>query len=276
MPSSIVRAPTLAETELLGLRGQLRARRRDLTSRELELGDLRGQLISFEGRYLRQVGILLKQLDQWEERIAELHVKHNMTAPSEAPLVEAEDTSLDSAHHPNRRDLRALFRELAKRIHPDFATSSEDEQHRTRLMAQANDAFLRHDARSLQRLLDGHDSELATTSGTAAEIEAAKALLREVEHDIETAEAEIATLQSSDTAQLQRRTIQAALEGRDLLAEMAVRIKGRIGLAMREYELDLTRIKNPPKGPRVEDLVTAEIKPKAAPRFDPMRRVWVK
>ena len=143
-------------------------------------------------------------------------------------------------------------------------------------MAQANDAFTRADIRGLQRMLDGFEGTILPELTPEEELEETLSLITDLLSDIAAAEADIAALQTSDTAQLQKRVIAAAQEGRDLLAEMATRIRGNISLAMREFELDQTRIKNPPKGPRVEDLLSAEIKPKAAPKFDPMRRVWVK
>lgn len=274
MTTALYREPTPTERELYRRRLQLRRLRAALTARELELGELRDRIVSFEGRYLRQVGILLKQLDHWEQRIAEQRVKHNLSEPSETPGdYEEEPPAQPTATRRQQLDLRALFRELAKRIHPDFAISAADELRRTRLMAQANDAFTRADIRGLQRMLDGYDGETILTLTPEQELEDTLILIQDLLSDIAAAEAEIAALQTSDTAQLQKRVIAAALEGRDLLAEMANRVRGSISLAMREYELDQTRIKNPPRGPRVEELLSAEIKPKR-PVFDPMARVW--
>ena len=39
---------------------------------ELELVDLRSRLAAFQGRYLRQVGALYAELDEWKARISEL------------------------------------------------------------------------------------------------------------------------------------------------------------------------------------------------------------
>jgi hypothetical protein len=276
MTTALFREPTPTERELHRRRLQLRRLRATLTARELALGELRDRIVSFEGRYLRQVGILLKQLDSWEQRIAEQRVKHKLSEPSETPLAyEEEPETLPTANRRQQLSLRALFRELAKRIHPDHATSPDDERRRTRLMAQANDAFTRADIRSLERMLSGYEGEALFTLTPEEELEEALSLISELLSDIAAAEADIAALQSSDTAQLQKRVLAAALEGRDLLAEMANRVRGSISLAMREYELDQTRIKNPPRGPRDEDLLSAEIKPRKIV-FDPLARTWKK
>lgn len=278
MSTALFRHPTPTERELYRRRLQLRRLRATLTARELALGELRDRIISFEGRYLRQVGILLKQLDQWEQRIAEQRVKHNLSQAPDTPIFfedDAEPETLPTANRRQQLSLRALFRELAKRIHPDFSTDADDERRRTRLMAQANDAFLRADIRGLQRMLDGYDGETSLTLTPEQELEDTLSLITDLLSDIAAAESDIAALATSETAQLQKRVIAAALEGRDLLAEMANRVRGSISIAMREFELDQTRIKNPPRGPRVEELLSAEIKPKKIV-FDPQARVWKK
>lgn len=272
-PSSITRRLTPAEAELALRRLELAAFRATLTTRELALGELRGKLISFEGRYLRQVGILLKQLDEWERKTAALHSAGAEDEMAGVSGVEAESETI--APRKMGFDVRALFRQLARRIHPDFAASAADELHRTRLMAQANDAFVRGDAGTLQRMLDGFDPDDALVT-VEAELRRTGELIEQVRHDVASLDAEIDALHHSPSASLQRRTIEAALEGRDLLAEMATRVKGRIGLAMRQYELDQDRIKRPARGLRTEDLLSAEVRPSVPPRFDSKRRTWMK
>jgi hypothetical protein len=67
-------------------------------------------------------------------------------------------------------------------------------------------------------------------------------------------------------ADLRDRTVSAALEGRDLLAELAARVKGSIGIAMRRYELELGRIRRNQPAFNPEPLLTAEQTPTNAPR----------
>ena len=138
-------------------------------------------------------------------------------------------------------DLKALFRELARQIHPDYASDAADALHRTRLMAQANDAFRRHDTDMLQRMLNGHNSH--RPANAAAELDRVLAQLARMQRDIVRIDTQLRVLRHSELARLQDRVIAAAGKGRDLLADMAARVKGNIGMAMRRYELDLVRKK---------------------------------
>ena len=64
MPGHIVHHLKPEEEELLRKREELAAVRAALAERELELIDFRGQLAAFEGRYLRQVGMLYAELER--------------------------------------------------------------------------------------------------------------------------------------------------------------------------------------------------------------------
>jgi len=273
-PTSIFRAQTPEEAELARHRRELAAKRKILAAREHELERLRDQLFSFEGRYIRQVGVLYRQLEEWEERIAELLVSRESPEHRAEKLHQAQEAAIaaeidaivseskDSEQEPTL-DLKALFRELAKRIHPDFASDHHDERHRTRLMAQANEALRREDAAALQRMLNGHDPSihLSNPAAVKAELQRVRRLIREVQQDTQAATAEMDALAHSEMAKLRDSTTAAALQGRDLLAELAARVKGRIGMAMRRFEMESSPNRRPAPPIDPDSLLSAETSP---------------
>jgi hypothetical protein len=266
---AIFRQPAPEEAELLFRRAELSALRATLAAREAELASLHNQLHSFEARYIRQVGVLYVQLDEWERRIAQLQVASESMHETErllreANLREALKNGLANAEPSGPEpqislDLRALFREVAKRIHPDFAIDTHDERRRNHLMAQANDALQRRDADLLHRMLNGYDP--STGHGEPAAIALARTMtqITKVHADILAVDASSDDLRHSEMADLQRRTAIAAQRGSDLLAEMAARVKGSIGMAMRRYELDLGRLRRKEPAFNPESLLSAEI-----------------
>jgi chromosome segregation ATPase len=265
--TAIARQPRPEDPETFRLRAELAALRSQLTAREADLDRLRAQLNSFEGRYIRQVGVLYIQLDDWEDRIAQLNNPVDLQ-----PLPEPDPESTPQPD-PAALDLKSLFREVAKRIHPDRAKSAHDELHRNHLMSQANAAFLRADADLLQRMLNGYDP--STNSGDdptpAAQLERLAEQIAQTNDDLATIDLEIEALANSEMADLRDRTKIAASEGRDLLAELAARVKGSIGIAMRRYELELGRIRRHQPAFNPEPLLTAErttsiTPPKRSPR----------
>jgi chromosome segregation ATPase len=153
MALEIVRKLTSEGEELLRKREELTSVRSALAERELELADLRALLKSFEGRYLRQVGVLYAELDEWEAKIAEIEasLKPSATASRRAQQTRKRAEETHEATHGEASkakdfqpsaDLKSLFREAAKRLHPDFAKDEADRQLRTRLMAQLSASAL--------------------------------------------------------------------------------------------------------------------------------------
>jgi hypothetical protein len=263
--AAIARQPRPEDAELFRRRAELANLRAKLSARELDLDHLRAQLNSFEGRYIRQVGVLYIQLDEWEDRIAELH---NPTQPQPETLEPETEPEPDPEPDTAALDLKSLFREVAKRIHPDRARSAHDELHRNHLMSQANAAFLRSDADLLQRMLNGYDPSTDAGDDQTAADQLARLTeqIAQTEQDLLTLNAEIEALAASEMADLRDRTVSAALDGRDLLAELAARVKGSIGIAMRRYELELGRIRRKQPAFNPEPLLTAERSGHPAPR----------
>jgi hypothetical protein len=67
------------EEELAKKRDELALLRVQLAERELYLANRRAELIAFEGRYLRQVGALYAEIDDWNAKIAELVAEESRT-----------------------------------------------------------------------------------------------------------------------------------------------------------------------------------------------------
>src|SRR5580698_6379932 len=91
MSASLTRRLKPEEEELHRKREELTVIRAALADRELELTDYRSQLAAFEGRYLRVVGALYAELDDWKARISELHARLDPSAAARQQAEEARD-----------------------------------------------------------------------------------------------------------------------------------------------------------------------------------------
>ena len=249
MPSEIVRQQTPEEAELLRKREELSSVRAELADRELELADLRAQLKSFEGHYLRQVGVLYAEFDEWEARIAELEASLNPAPAAQQHAKQARkqaDEAREATHGEASQvqdfrpsaDLKRLFREVAKRIHPDFAKDDTDRQRRTRQMAKANEAYGRSDAEALQRILDDYQESSESVQGEGIGVELIRIIrqIHQARKNIVTLEEELNRLSSGELSQLRRDTEAARKEGVDLLAQLATKLEGKIAQRRKEHE----------------------------------------
>jgi len=250
MPAEITLQQTPDTAALLDKREQLATARTALAERESELAQFRAQLKTFEGRYLRQVGILYAELDDLEARIAEREVDlydsdsaRRRAEEARQQAQQTHDAAFGDASEAEEFDpppsLKTLFRDVAKRIHPDFARDNAEQKHFTLLMARANQAYSRGDTETLQRILDDYreiNSSIAD-EGTAAELLRITRQIQHAERDIAALDAERHTLFTSDLAQLHLDAEAAAREHRDLLTELAVSLREQIANSQHRFEL---------------------------------------
>ena len=235
---------------LLARREQLAAARAALAEREAELAQLRAQLKTFEGRYLRQVGVLYVELDDLAARIAEREVDlfdsdaaRQRADEARQRAQETHAAALGEALLAEEFDpppsLKTLFRDVAKRIHPDFARDPDEQRHFTLLMARANHAYSRGDTQTLERLLADHfeiHAALAEEDAIAEHLRIARQI-RHAERDLAALDAERHTLLAGEIAQLQQAAEAAAREHRDLLTELATSLREQIADAQRRFAL---------------------------------------
>ena len=249
MSGQITRRLKPEEEEILRKREELAAIRATLAERELELVDLRSQLTAFEGRYLRQVGTLYAELDEWKARIAELHARINSSAAANAQAYEAREQArqtYEDAHGKASKthdftpspELRSLFREVAKRIHPDFCRDAADLERRTRLMAEANRAYEAGDAEALQRILDDYQdgADAVEGEGIGAELVRIIRQISQAKNRVSAIEEELTALRQSEIALLKKQAEECEQAGRDLLAELATAVREQIERTRKEYE----------------------------------------
>ena len=238
------------EEELFQKRAELATIQAILADYELQLADFRLQLTTFESQYLRQVGTLYAELDEWNARIYELKARSNpsweATQQAEEARKHARQTH-EAAHGKRSKngnfvpspELKNLFRELAKRIHPDLARNAADRERRNRFMAEANRAYQTGDIDLLHRILQEfhNGADAVEGDGIGSELIRVIRQISQVKSRVEAIQQELEALQISETALLKQQVEEAKKEGRDLLAELASAVRDNIRMAQKEYQV---------------------------------------
>jgi hypothetical protein len=249
MPAEIILQPSSNVAGLAEKRERLVAVRAELAEREADIAQIRCQLKVFEVRYLQRVGVLYAELDEIAARITEREVAlydsdsaRRRAQEARQRAQETHEAAFGVDQEPEEFDpspsLKTLFREVAKRIHPDFASDEAEQKHFTLLMTRANHAYSRGDAETLQRLLDDHLEVNASVADEGDGL-ALLRLVRQIEHverDIAALDSEHQTLLRSEIGQLYTGAEAASQEDRDLLAELAASLRERIADA--QYRLE--------------------------------------
>jgi hypothetical protein len=209
------------------------ARLRDrLAEIEVEQATLEAELAAFNSDYMRVVMTVMLDVQELEARI--LAIVATRTGASD---------DADAAHSARARvnettahiravpktpgpiptgDIKKLFRDAAKRMHPDLAADEQARGHAEAFMKRLNSAYRAGDAEAIVNLLNQWE---ASPFGAASEDDAtrsARAARRvgALGDAVSRAEQRLEALRSSELALLLDRAMAEAAAGRDLLADM--------------------------------------------------------
>jgi hypothetical protein len=244
MSASLIPYTHASEKRLAAKRLELRELQAELLHVEAEYKALRESLRQFESRYLPAVGQPYIELaavrEQVEKSWEALRDVKNGKQPRwklSAALVLAARISEEPpvAFVPDD-DLRRLFRELARLVHPDRASDSEDRERRHEFMAEATRAYRHGDAELIERLLEqwrGNEAPVNDATLTARHARVDRRI-RWTRYRMATLDARMARMNSTAIADLMRNEEAARLEGRDLVTEMSRRVQQELTDAKRD------------------------------------------
>lgn len=229
----------------------------ELAQRELSVANLRAELAAFERRYLYFVGLRYAELDRWKAKAAERlaqeqpHNDRAQQAVQEAWAAARETEAASGGRHPAEPrafqaspQMKRLYREVARRIHPDLSVDSADWAKRQRLMAEANLAYERGDAAGLEKILVAYESSPETVNGKGAAAELVRAIRRisQIRSRMAEIEAEVQEMLRSELWLLKSRVDEAAESGRDLLKDMIATVDEQIAAAKQRAQASASSI----------------------------------
>jgi hypothetical protein len=266
MDVAITRTISQEERELNKRLKQLEKLEVRLTQRELDLATMRAELRAIDLLYIRRVGARLTQLQLIEARIAEILGRLNPededkeerarearehAEETRQKTKRAEAASEDSTTFKPSEELRALYREAAKNIHPDLATNDADREIRNQWMAEINAAYQAGDEERLAALLKKWRSspEAVQGNGLSALLERTMRKIARIKDRLKAIKAEMDHLKDTFAFSLRRQMQAAEKEGRDLLDEMAAKIEKQIQRKQRMLE---SLMKNAPPMWKIE------------------------
>ena len=170
-------------------RARVVALEQQLALRDRELTVLKTELLALQDRYLTEIGPLYAELAELDAEVAEVEIRLGLRPAESQELIDAEDDTEPTAGCSNlsvpSADLKRIFRDVAKAVHPDRATDDAARFRRHSLMAEANRAYAEQDEDRLRLILRAWEqSPEAIVGETAEALEArlaGRALLLEVD-----------------------------------------------------------------------------------------------
>ena len=158
---------TPEERELSRKQDELAILAERLSQSELEITTVKADLQAFETRCVRFVGVKYAELDEIEAEIAETYAR---LRPGDDQRRERAEEARDNARESARaaeaarrrekqdsfcpmEDLKKLYREAAKAMHPDLAPDEKMRLARQAMMVEVNLAYERQDMEGLRSIL---------------------------------------------------------------------------------------------------------------------------
>jgi hypothetical protein len=203
---------------------------------EEEHATLRSELAAFQSDYLRIVGVVDLQVQELEAKVLAIVAARSGSLDDQAAAAAAEQrfrettTAMSAvpapAGPPPSEDLKTLFRDAAKRMHPDLVADDAGREHAEAFMKRLNQSYKKGDAEAIGNLVrqwetSPYASSIPPMAGPAPALQAAVA----------DAEQRLADARDSDLARLMEQAFAASMSGRDLLAELRQDAEAALGLA---------------------------------------------
>jgi len=255
--------------QLTQLRAELTQVRDQLIEAEAELADRMAEVNAFEFEFEARVGHLYDTLEtlerdiqRYQERIATLRNKQifgSAHIPVDSQFKRAWESPPLSAPTPppqplgaaNEAEIKRLYRQLARRFHPDLAVDEIDRVRRTEKMTAINDAYA---ARSLVELValaselgSGSDDFVPTGQTEAQMMQVLKEELFRCRRRLEKIDKELRNIRYLPSVEFSIEVKMARRQGRDLLGEIAEDLEKKI--ARKTVERDMLKMQFDQLGP---------------------------
>lgn len=238
----------VADDETARLRLRLNKKQDYIAILELELFNTRAALYEYQVLYNENILPLEQHLQQLRRKLYKAlesqrsngsEEKIDFGEPEEPDFtyqdVDEEDwrqttQQVKKAKNPQLEEkIRKLFRQLAKRFHPDLTSDAEEKKWRAQIMTQVNQAYSQRDLKALQALAEQPDRPAPSSiQSKQDEIAYLKNELVRLDGVIAELKASIHHLEESPAMKLMMEARMQRRNGKDLLTEMQNKIKEQI------------------------------------------------
>jgi len=242
------------EQELIRLESEQAELEEQVTSAELMLETSKTETAQFQHRYHQTVGRLYAQLDEMDALIAKVQAglspddavarSHAQAAEQrakqsaeEAGLIEAQPTPPPVI----TPELKQAYRQAAKLMHPDRATTEPERLRRTVLMAQVNLAYERGDQKAIEKLVAeyGQDPEAIVGEDVASRIVKAIRRIAQLRRRMGEVQQQMDAMLQTEIFHLKQTIEETEAMGGDPLADLAQQLMQE--LSERKIRLEIVK-----------------------------------
>ena len=237
----------ITDDEIARLRLRLNKKREYIAILELELFNTRAALYKYQKLYnqhilplehrLRYLRSLLYKALEAQRGTIEEEPDYGEPEEPEFTYKEQEDNGWRKAAGQSKKaknprleeKIRKLFRELAKRFHPDLTSDEKEKEWRAQIMTQVNMAYAKRDLKALQALAEQPDRPAPSIAQSRQdEVNMLKAELIRLDSVIAELKASVRHLEESPAMKLMMEARVQRRNGKDLLTSMENQLQEQI------------------------------------------------
>jgi hypothetical protein len=237
---------TPEELELQLKEDLLKARQESITELELELSTLTGDLRSFEIEYYLKVGTKYAQIDRLQATLDKMLLSKAPTSMIFQKKAQESQTKADKSfssqeEYSNKQkenpkkfeatpELKSLYRELAKLLHPDLVLDPIEKERRHLLMQQINEAYQTNDIEKLIQIYneEKNNPDLIKGEDIGSSLVRVIRKISQIDSRIAQIEEELKVIQESDLYKLFNTIQNEKIKGTDLLEKLQVDLESQI------------------------------------------------
>ena len=221
---------------------------------ELTLETIKTESAQIEYRYYQSVGRLYVELDELEVLITRVEADQdpeNEAAQEQAEVAKGQaEKSAEEAGVTEKQippppeitpEIKQAFRQAAKLMHPDRATTDAERERRNIIMAKVNIAYSQGDKTAIEKLITefGQDPEAITGDDVGARMVKTIRRIAQLRRRLEESELEINSQKESEMYELFITVTETEVMGGDPLADLARQIMQQI--SERKIHLEMLR-----------------------------------
>ncbi len=262
-----------SQEQLARLRAELEQAQTELIEAEAQLADQRAEVNAFEFEFEVRVGHRVDELEALEAEVKRYNERIQIARNKrifgigyvsadeqyrrawQAPPASAPTPPPQPLGMADEARVKQLYRQLARRFHPDLAMDDADRARRTEKMTAINDAYAARSLVELEALAKEPDiliridrgGQTAPGQSQAQMVQALQAELARCQRRLREVESERSGLHRRPSVQLSLEVKLARRRGRDLLGEMAAEVERKI--ARKTAERDMLKAQFDQLGP---------------------------
>jgi len=239
---------TRLETEQAGLEEQV-------ISAELTLETLKSELCQFQYHYNQTIGRLFVELDELDAKIAlveaglhpdDVEAQFRAQAAQAQAQKSAEEAGVIESKPPPpppeiTPEIKQAFRQAAKLMHPDRATTDTERERRNVMMAKVNLAYEAGNLSAIEQLIVefGQDPEAIKGEDVGARLIKAIRRIAQLRRRLSEAEKELTELQQHELYELMATVQETQTMGGDTLGDLTMHLMQQI--SERKIQLEMLR-----------------------------------